>query len=275
MRALVLSGGGSKGAYQVGALQWLLRNKAYKYDLLCGVSVGALNSAILSMHEIGQEKAAAQALTNIWQNISDEKIFKEHLPFGRLMSFWRSSVVNSTPLHNLIDSKYDPVKTINAKRKLIVGAVSLTTGAYTEFTEEDALIKQAIKASSAYPVFFTPVRFNNQVWSDGGIRTITPIEAAIRAGATEIHAIVAGPANSTRWPNYDPTALDIALRTLELTYEEIMDEDLDLCVRRHSKVKITILRPGKELPGSSVSFDNKNRIVMEELGYKDAQITWP
>ncbi len=62
MRALVLSGGGAKGAYEVGALKYLLLDKETQYDIICGVSVGALNASFLSMYPLGQEKVAYQNL---------------------------------------------------------------------------------------------------------------------------------------------------------------------------------------------------------------------
>lgn len=276
MRALVLSGGGAHGAYEVGALRWLLGQREMKYDLYCGISVGALNCAILSMFPQWQEKAAIRALQNIWLEITDNaSIFKEHTPFGRVMSFWRKSIVNSQPLLSLIDKHFDPVKTLDAKRQLIVGAVSLTSGKYIEFNERNIYIHDAVKASAAYPVFFNPIFFDKQLWADGGIKTIAPLKAAVLAGATHIDCIITAPADSPVWLNKKPNTLDIALRVLELTYEEVLDDDLATCLKKHSEVKITVLRPLHELPGTSVAFSSKNRIVMDELGYKDAQARWP
>ena len=276
MRALVLSGGGSHGAYENGAIQWLLGKKAVKYDLLCGISVGALNCALLSMFPLGLEKTAALALQTLWDGIdSNSKIFKEHIPFGRLQTPWKSSVVNSQPLLDLINKQYSSTRTREAKRKLVVGAVSLSTGYYTEFNEEHPHIKKAVQASSAYPVFFKPVAFDNQLWSDGGIKTIAPLDAAVHSGATEIDVIVTGPTHSPYWGHANPNALEIALRVLDLTYEEVLNDDLHACLTKFPKTKITVLRPKATLPGLSIDFGNPNRAIMEELGYADAQVTWP
>lgn len=275
MRALVLSGGGALGAYENGAVQWLLGHKETKYDLLCGISVGALNSAILSTHELGQEKAAARALNNLWYQITDAKIFKEHVPFKRISTIWKNSVVNSKPLLDLIDTRYAVNQTIEANRNIIVGAVSLTSGKYEEFDQKSPFLKEAIKASSAYPVFFTPVYFNNQWWTDGGVKEIAPLQAAVRAGATEIDLVITAPKDTKRWNNDDPTTIEIALRVLDLTYEEILDDDLEHCLSKHPNVKIRTLRPKKELPGSSTNFDPKNILDLTDLGFNEAQALWP
>lgn len=64
-RALALRGGGTKGAYEVGALKaitTLLDPIEYSYDVVVGVSVGAINAAFISLYEIGKEKDAVKEL---------------------------------------------------------------------------------------------------------------------------------------------------------------------------------------------------------------------
>ena len=68
MRALVLSGGAAKGAYQVGALKYLLGELELKYDAVCGTSVGAINAAFLAMFEHGKEKECIESLEKLWKN---------------------------------------------------------------------------------------------------------------------------------------------------------------------------------------------------------------
>ncbi len=60
-RALALRGGGTKGAYEVGVLKGFVKHflpEDYKYDVVVGVSIGAINSAILALYPPGQEAAA-------------------------------------------------------------------------------------------------------------------------------------------------------------------------------------------------------------------------
>ena len=68
-RALAMRGGGSKGAYEVGVLKGLvkyLEAKEREYDVVVGVSVGALNAAILAVHDIGNETAAVDQLERLY-----------------------------------------------------------------------------------------------------------------------------------------------------------------------------------------------------------------
>ena len=67
MRAVVLSGGGSKGAYQIGVWK-ALRKLKIKYEIVTGTSVGALNGAIMVQNNYYKAY-------NLWSNISMDKIF--------------------------------------------------------------------------------------------------------------------------------------------------------------------------------------------------------
>lgn len=69
-RALALRGGGSKGSYEVGFLKGMINNLDpidYRYDVVVGVSVGAINAALLALYEPGEEKAAVEELEGLWR----------------------------------------------------------------------------------------------------------------------------------------------------------------------------------------------------------------
>ena len=107
MRALVLSGGGSKGSYQVGALKYILGEKQVVYDALCGVSVGAINVAYLAMWKAGQEVESALQLSTLWSQLDNSKIYKRWWPFGRWHAIWKKSFFDSSPLNNLLKAGID------------------------------------------------------------------------------------------------------------------------------------------------------------------------
>lgn len=76
-----MRGGGVHGAYEVGALKAIVANLEpfeYEYDIVSGVSVGALNSAILALYPKGQEQKGVEEL---------EKLYLEK-PFTELWDFW-------------------------------------------------------------------------------------------------------------------------------------------------------------------------------------------
>src|SRR5437868_11989774 len=69
-RALVLSGGGSKGAFEVGVLQRLMGDERTDYDLLCGTSVGAISGAERAQTPLGQPREAAAKVRRLRETVT-------------------------------------------------------------------------------------------------------------------------------------------------------------------------------------------------------------
>jgi predicted acylesterase/phospholipase RssA len=69
-RVLGMRGGGIHGAFEVGVLKAFTDNLSpidYRYDVISGVSVGALNTGLLSVFDYGQEKQAVEFLENFYK----------------------------------------------------------------------------------------------------------------------------------------------------------------------------------------------------------------
>src|SRR4029077_14437432 len=101
-RALVLSGGGSKGAFEVGVLQRLMGDQQLEDELLCGTSVGAINAAYLAQTPLGQPRDAVAELRALWGTVTTDKVHKSWFPFGKVSAFLKPSVYDSQPLHDWI-----------------------------------------------------------------------------------------------------------------------------------------------------------------------------
>ncbi len=76
MRALVLSGGGAKGAYEAGLISSLVHEYREDFDIFCGTSIGAINAAFLAQEKI-------DALSEMWQSIHSHNIVT---PFPRVQA---------------------------------------------------------------------------------------------------------------------------------------------------------------------------------------------
>lgn len=278
MRALVLSGGGSRGAFQIGALQYLEREAKDYYQVFCGVSVGALNCAGLAQYDNFSE--GVDYVSDLWHRLTDKDVKKHWFPFGYLHGLWKTGLYNTSPLRKMIYEVFDAQKVIDANNILRVGAVNLQTNQYNVFTEQDCLAYQAapILASSSFPVMFEAVKLQGHLWTDGGARTITPLKAAIDIPeVTEIDVILAskipGPSNHKRPKN----VIDVASRALEAALDEIFINDLkiaqlynelakaDLTNKRY--VKIRTIQPEGPLPGDSLTFHPEHIERMIDLGY--------
>jgi len=281
MRALVLSGGGCKGAYQVGALSYLLGQLGRRYSILCGVSVGALNAAFLAQFASGEEKQASAQLEALWAPLDTPSIYRKWPVFGEAAAIWKSSVYDSTPLQRLVRTKLDAGKVRNSGKKLRVGAVSLNSGEYRVFAEDHPNLVEGVIASSAFPVMFAPVLIEGQLWTDGGVREVTPIQAAIDLGADTIDAIVCSPADSKAKFPAIPIALRVAERSIDLMSDEIIENDLkvaelynQLAANKLSTkrvIKLWTLRPSSSLIDNSLDFSPAKAKEMKARGFQDAK----
>lgn len=281
-RILCLSGGGSKGAFQSGAIQHLMGDKHVHYDGYCGVSVGALNAACLAQFHNGTEQWASDALTTFWNNISDEKVYKNWCFFGKVAALWKSSLYNSVPLQELVRSQVNCAAIRKSGKSLVVGAVSLTTGKYKTFDQNYENLHDALLASSSFPAMFLPVQMEGQWWSDGGVRDITPLQAAIDLGATDVDVIICSPESNPYKVKGSPTTLSVAKRSLDIMSDEVIAEDLkvaDLWNRLvdcgaapgKRRINIRVIRPEGVLTENSLDFSQPTVSRMWQEGYKAAQ----
>jgi len=281
VKGLVLSGGGAKGAYQVGVLRRWLGEEQRKYDIICGVSVGALNGSFLAQYPIGQEKLASIELTALWAGIDTAAIYKKW--FGwEVAALWKSSVYNSAPLQRLVREKLNLEKVRSSGKKLRVGAASLTNGRYVLFGEDHPKLHDAILASSSFPAMLSPIEIDGELWTDGGVRDVTPLSAAIKLGADTVDVVLcSSPGVDHKFPK-KPNALKVAARALDIMSDEVIENDLKLVdyVNRLVKVNaaasgkrhidVTLVRPKNSLTDNSLDFSPAGLRRMIEQGYNDA-----
>lgn len=281
MRALVLSGGGSKGAYQVGALKYILGEQNVRYDAFCGVSVGAINCAFLSMFKSGEEQQSIEVLYSLWNELDTSKIYKRWFPFGRWHAVWKKSFYDSTPMGDLLRKYIDLDKIRSSDKSVNVGTVSLSSGKYTIFDQTSDHFIDAVIASASFPGMLTPVKFLGQLWTDGGVKEISPIKKAVDLGADVIDVIITSPHTRVKRFIENPTTVDVLKRSLDLSTDKIMANDIEK-VELHNKlalagvtdrryVKINILRPDYNLTEDLLDFSPVKIKEMMEKGYLDAK----
>ncbi len=278
MRFLVLSGGASKGAFQIGVLKHLVNDLNTSYHGYCGVSVGALNCSFMS--QFGDEQEAFNNLFNFWINLDPEHVYKSWCPFGRLSGLYKDSLYNSAPLVKLVKENLDLNKVRSSGKKVSVGAVSLTTGQYRLFTQDDDCFVDAVLASSSFPAAFRPIDIDGEEYTDGGVKHITPLKAAIQLGATEVDVIVCSPENTTTKYDKHSSALSVGLRSLDLMSDQITKADLQIAemynvlslnkLSNKKFIKINVIRPETNLTEDSLNFSHNEIVRMMNIGYDTA-----
>lgn len=229
--ALVLSGGGAKGAFQVGAEKYAREVKGYHWDVIAGVSVGALNGAMLAMKKYDR-------LLEVWNTISDDQVYTggfNLLSVVKLL-FGARSFYGNQPLQRMLAQEFEP-QSIHAD--LRVGAVSLITGEYIEFRGDDPALERAVLASTVMPIIWEPVKVSDQHSElvDGGVRNLTPVGDVLDTSPDEVVIINCNPQASEPLPGPPKDVVKIGLRTLDIMLNELFISDVREFVRINHLVK--------------------------------------
>jgi NTE family protein len=226
---LVLTGGGARGAYQVGVLKWIARNyPLIEVPILTGVSAGAVNTAKLAAAP-GTFAQACGELETLWRGLTVEQIFhaggfslaRSALGWAlRLMSGGSRGAprvrgfLDTQPLRELLYETLAPVNheitgiDYNLERgrlkAVAIITTSYTTGQTVVFmkgkgiqpwerpqrrTVMSPITVDTIMASAALPIFFPAVKLGNEWYGDGGIRLAAPLSPALHLGANRLLAI--------------------------------------------------------------------------------------
>lgn len=189
--AFVLSGGGARGALQIGSLYALLENE-YIPDLLVGTSIGAVNAAFLAVHGFSRE--GLDRLTEAWHRTAELDLLpNNYIRLTLRAMLGRSSNNPAGQIRDLlINSGLTPeLRFADIQRpQLIIVSADLNTGrpVLHGISREDKVL-DALLVSTALPPWSMPVHNQHQVLMDGGVVSNLPIESALQAGATRIVAL--------------------------------------------------------------------------------------
>lgn len=238
--ALVLPGGGARGAFQVGVLKALaeLMPPGCKnpFPILSGTSAGAINSVVIAS-KARRFRVAVSELEAVWGNFHSGQVFRsDSMTMLKSSLHWLSSIVLGgyivgTPKSLLDNSPLRAQLSRNIRFPRIeesiaagfVHAVAVTAAGYgsarsTTFFQGDPesrawartrrvgirqhLNLDHLMASIAVPMIFPPVRINGEFFGDGAMRQATPLSPAIHLGADRI--LVIGVRDETALPAPDP-----------------------------------------------------------------------
>ena len=237
--ALVLSGGGARAAYQVGALRGISsvlgKDHPNPFGIIAGTSAGALNAAGISTHA-HRFRTGIRMLEYVWRNISSDQVYRldssglissaSNWVFTFLANRQRrtpTSLLDNSPLEELLMGVLRLERIKNNMEagfldSLIVTASGYTSGNSISFFESvkdipdwhrphrlgvrTELRHRHLLASTAIPSLFPAVKIGREYYGDGAIRQLAPLSPAIQMGAERIVAIgVSG--SRTRSPGKD------------------------------------------------------------------------
>ncbi|HYK10100.1 MAG TPA: patatin-like phospholipase family protein [Gemmatimonadales bacterium] len=239
MRALVLSGGSIKGAYEAGAVLSIVE-AGFRPDAVLGISTGALSASFL-INAIGAK--TDQTPTNLqWVEAASEFVdfYRTRLSSPELIirqKSWLSiawsllwnrfnGVLDTGPLHRLIRETLREEWLRRARVQLRVGAVDMGSGLIRYVGAEHKDIVAFVRASCAEPLVMPSVQIDGAEYYDGGIRDLVPVGTAINLGATEIVAVVCQPRVLDREVFPKGHVVAMANRLVDVVTNEIVVNDL-------------------------------------------------
>lgn len=239
MLAVVLSGGGAKGAYEVGVWK-ALRKMHIKYDIVTGTSIGALNGMMMVQNEFYK-------CIRLWKNINYDILydnFKKITSSKEMYLEYLNKIfdggIDTNKIEQIINNLYKPNKLYNSKINFGVVSFNLSTRKVIYSTKKntrpDKLKKYILASATCFP-FFKPTKIGTDILVDGGYYDNLPINLALDLGATEIIAV-------------DLRAVGFKQKI------------------RNEKIKVTYIEPNNKLD-SFLMFDSNVTKRMMKLGYND------
>src|SRR6266568_2701951 len=164
VRALVLSGGGAKGAFQVGALDTLLNEQGLEFAVIAGVSTGALSAGMLAQGTgAAGQRAELEGLKDLYFSLTSDQDIQHARFLGLLGAFlFHDSIYDPSPLREKIARRVDAARLRVSGTALRVGAVCLEDGRYRSVTQDDPHILDFMFASASMPVFWPPVEIDGR-----------------------------------------------------------------------------------------------------------------
>ncbi|MDH3266313.1 MAG: patatin-like phospholipase family protein [Gammaproteobacteria bacterium] len=239
--ALVLPGGGARGAFQVGVLKALAelvpKGSPNPFAVMSGTSAGAINSVVLAS-KARRFRVAVAELDRVWSNFRCEQVFRTNnltmlksslhwlasIVFGGLLVGTPKSLLDNSPLRALLSRnvrfpRIDDALECGYLEAVAVTAASYATARSTSFFQARGghvnwsrtrrigvgvnLHLDHLMASIAVPMIFPPTRINGEYFGDGAMRQATPLSPAVHLGADRI--LVIGVRDETADKAPDPT----------------------------------------------------------------------
>ena len=289
MKALVISGGGSKGAFAGGVAQHLIEQEGKKYDMFLGTSTGSLLIPHLATGNIGK-------LYDIYTHVNQNSIFsinpfvikkkgdREYVSINyfntalqfikRKRTFGESKNLKKHIKEHFTKAEYDLIKatkedvvvTVTNLSKNRVEYKSINDYSYEEFCDW-------IWISCNLVPFMSLATKNGFEYADGGLGCVVPIREAILRGATEVDAIILATevTQINRLPAKNPFSL--MMDTFDFMLENVERHNITigkLSAKQHG-VKLNLYYTPTVLTTNSLVFDKEKMKKWWKSGYKYAK----
>jgi NTE family protein len=270
--ALVISGGGSKGAFAVGVVKYIFENTDIKFDMVCGTSTGALMTPLVATKEL-------PLMEQIYTPKSTPDIV-DTTRVGKRFLDGANSIFDGRPLVRLAQETYTQArynKILQSGVDIFINTVCLQTQKVVVFstkdmplagqdydvikvTDKDELIR-AIIASASQPFFMSPIDIRSsdatpRQYVDGGLREYLSIQLAIDNGATDIYAVALSPKDQAPDNVKQSSLIDILKLSVDIFSTDVGVSDIKI----------------PQIYNQGLKYIDEVKTKMKDSGMTDAQI---
>ena len=294
MRALVISGGGSKGAFAGGIAEYLISEIGNEYDLFLGTSTGSLLLPLLSVGKVEEIK-------NIFSTVTQDDIFSSnpfkfhkdqdgnlktginHMNIVKMFMKKKKTLGESENLRKLIRRSFsfaDFTKLNNSQKKIVVTVANLSRNCI-EYRHSDKShyldFCDWVWASSNLVPFMSLMNKDGCDYADGGFGIFIPIKKDIEMGATEIDAIVLRTQERSTKIISTRNVLELFLNSFSFMINQIAVDNIGIanCECRDKRIKINYYYIPNEITSNSLIFDPDQMSKWWKDGFEYAALDNP
>ncbi|AHF17961.1 patatin-like phospholipase family protein [Niabella soli] len=241
-KALIISGGGSKGAFAVGVIKDLITTYQLNFDTVVGTSTGSLIAPLAAMQQL-------DVLERLYTTFNTDDLI-EHYDIGarvKQSSLFTANGLGANVKQIFTDDFYAAL--IKAGKKIYLTSTCLQSGELVVFTTDPDPapgsyytvqkiqnadhFRKAIMASASQPVFMPPIHVNENLavnpgyqFVDGGVREYAGVGIALDTGATELFTILLAAKNEAPATNQFSDLVPILMQTIDIFITDVSANDL-------------------------------------------------
>jgi predicted patatin/cPLA2 family phospholipase len=289
-RALVISGGGSKGAFAGGVAQYLIKENKRIYDIFIGTSTGSLMVSHLAIGKI-------EELKSLYTNVNQQTIFSNNpfiikkkygekvIAINHLNTLWniingRKTFGESRNLRKLIKNNITEemfLKIIENEKEVVVTVSNLSTNEVEYKTLRECTYNDFcdwVWASCNYIPFMSLLEKNGCQYADGGFGCLVPIREAILRGAKEVDAIILETevTQINRMKSKNPFSLLFDTFDFMLEHVERHNITIGKLTAKQNNVKLNLYYTPSVLTTNSLIFDKKLMRKWWQSGFEYAKL---
>lgn len=264
---LVLEGGGMRGLYTCGVLEYFMENNLY-FKYVIGVSAGACNAVSYISKQRGRNEKVIINYVKDWRYMSLRNLIFNKSYFG--MDFIFDEIPNK-------HVSFDFETFYNSTCDFLVGATDCRTGKPMYLTKEEMGEKfQALRASASLPMLSPIVNYKGYELLDGGISDSIPIRKSIQDGNTKNVIVLTRNKGYRKRPGKFNGLLKVAYRNYPSLIDTMLNrykdynDTLDYIEQLEHDGLALVIRPSKELVVGRLEKDPKKLYGLLQNGYRDA-----